>query len=77
MRPSENRLRDSREHECTFVVAWEQASWWGKGKTIVSGGVGGSRGGAPHFPFSGYFFSSSLRIAFSHASLWRKYIHPN
>ena len=38
MRPSENRLRDSRKHECTFVVAWEQASWWGKGKTIVSRG---------------------------------------
>ena len=37
----------------------------------------GSRGGARHFPFSGYFFSSSLRIALSHARLWRTYKHPS
>ena len=47
MRPSENRLRDSRKHECTFVVAWEQASWWGKRKTIVSGGGGEEAGEGP------------------------------
>ena len=41
------RKRVSVKQECTFVVHWEQAAWWGKRENIRLGGRGGEAGEGP------------------------------